>query len=98
MPIYEYECNSCHQHFDTMQKISEAPLENCTLCGAEKSLKKLVSNTAFHLKGGGWYKDLYASVKPGESSATTSKTTAPKTSETSTPAPVESKPKTDKAA
>lgn len=54
MPIYEYQCEACGHVFDSLQKISEAPLTTCPDCGAE-ALKKLVSAPAFRLKGGGWY-------------------------------------------
>jgi len=54
MPIYEYQCEECGHVFDSLQKISEAPLTTCPDCGAE-ALKKLVSAPAFRLKGGGWY-------------------------------------------
>jgi putative FmdB family regulatory protein len=54
MPIYEYRCEACGHTFDTLQKISEAPLTRCPACGKE-ALKKLISPSAFRLKGGGWY-------------------------------------------
>jgi len=54
MPIYEYQCEACGHVFDSLQKISEAPLTKCPDCGAE-ALKKLLSAPAFRLKGGGWY-------------------------------------------
>lgn len=74
MPIYEYQCEACGHVFDSLQKISEAPLTRCPDCGAE-ALKKLVSAPAFRLKGGGWYetdfktgdkKNLDKSDKAGE--------------------------------
>ena len=54
MPIYEYECGECGHVFETLQRISEAPLTECPACG-KSALKKLVSAAAFRLKGGGWY-------------------------------------------
>ena len=54
MPIYEYRCSACGYTFDNLQKVNEAPLTRCPECGAE-TLKKLVSPSAFRLKGGGWY-------------------------------------------
>ena len=54
MPIYEYECEACGHVFETLQRISEAPLTDCPSCG-KPALKKLVSASAFRLKGGGWY-------------------------------------------
>lgn len=54
MPIYEYQCRSCEHQFETIQRISEAPLTNCPECGVD-SLRKLISPVAFRLKGEGWY-------------------------------------------
>ena len=54
MPIYEYQCGSCEHVFESLQRISEAPLTHCPACG-KPELKKLVSAPAFRLKGGGWY-------------------------------------------
>jgi putative FmdB family regulatory protein len=54
MPIYEYQCGACGHTLETLQKVSEPPLTTCPACGAE-ALKKLISASAFRLKGGGWY-------------------------------------------
>lgn len=54
MPIYEYQCNSCHHHVDIMQKVSDSPITRCPECGKE-TLTKLVSAAGFQLKGTGWY-------------------------------------------
>ena len=54
MPIYEYQCQSCDQLTEALQKISDEPLLECPHCG-ESALKKKVSAAAFRLKGGGWY-------------------------------------------
>jgi putative FmdB family regulatory protein len=54
MPIYEYRCEACGHTFETLQKVSDSPLVRCPACGKD-ALKKLVSVSAFRLKGGGWY-------------------------------------------
>ena len=54
MPIYEYQCQSCHHELEALQKISDDPLEVCPECGAS-TLRKKISAAAFRLKGGGWY-------------------------------------------
>ncbi len=54
MPIYEYGCKACDHEFETIQRLSEAPLVDCPECG-EAALRKKVSAAAFRLKGGGWY-------------------------------------------
>ncbi len=58
MPIYEYQCPDCGHQFEQLQKISDEPVRVCPNC-QEPHLKKLVSQTSFVLKGGGWYKDHY---------------------------------------
>lgn len=54
MPIYEYQCRDCGHRFEALQKLSDAPLTDCPACG-RASVNKLVSASAFRLKGGGWY-------------------------------------------
>ena len=60
MPIYEYGCAACGHEFEEWQKITDPPPKACPACGKRK-VKKLVSMSSFHLKGGGWYADLYGS-------------------------------------
>ena len=67
MPIYEYVCKSCGHEFEEMQRFSDTPLEQCPSCQAESSVQRKVSKSAFHLKGGGWYKDGYGNSKPDSS-------------------------------
>jgi len=67
MPVYEYRCSKCNQEFEYQQRMSDDPKTVCEACGG--SLERLISRTAFQLKGGGWYKDLYASAKPGTGSS-----------------------------
>lgn len=58
MPIYEYICHACGEEFEALQKFSDAPLKSCQ-CGKKGSVERKVSLSAFHLQGGGWYKDKY---------------------------------------
>jgi len=53
MPIYEYRCLDCGYQFELMQKFSDPPAETCTSCSG--TVQKLISRSAFHLKGSGWY-------------------------------------------
>ncbi|HZN54190.1 MAG TPA: zinc ribbon domain-containing protein [Candidatus Polarisedimenticolaceae bacterium] len=57
MPIYEYRCKSCGRTLEVIQKIGDKPLTKCTECSG--SLEKLISRSAFQLKGGGWYNEGY---------------------------------------
>ena len=63
MPIYEYECPDCGQRFEHMQKITEESLSSCPKCGGQ-NVQRLVSASAFHLKGSGWYKNDYSKNEP----------------------------------
>ena len=64
MPLYEYECQSCHRRLEKIQKFSDPPLDVCPHCGGR--LEKLISSPAFQFKGSGWYVTDYAR-KSGES-------------------------------
>jgi putative FmdB family regulatory protein len=61
MPIYEYACGKCGHEFEVEQRITDDPIKTCPACRSRK-VKKLISQTSFVLKGGGWYSDLYSST------------------------------------
>lgn len=82
MPIYEYECQACGHRFEEWQKMSDDPIKVCPKCKKRK-VEKLISQTSFQLKGGGWYSDLYASAKPGSNSSESSGSTSSTSSESS---------------
>jgi putative FmdB family regulatory protein len=62
MPLYEYECITCHRLTEKIQKFSDAPLTVCPHCGGP--LERTITAPAFQFAGGGWYKDGYGSAKP----------------------------------
>ncbi len=66
MPIYEYNCKRCGD-FEITQRISEDPRKKCPTCGTK--VTKLISTSAFHLKGGGWYMTDYAKSGASKSGA-----------------------------
>ena len=63
MPIYEYRCNECQQVFEEWNKhIEEDSVPHtCPIC--KGTAHRLISNTSFALKGGGWYVTEYGSHK-----------------------------------
>jgi len=63
MPLYEYECGKCGNKIEVLQKVND-PDPKCK-CGS--TMKKLMSNTSFILKGNGWYATDYKNKKEGES-------------------------------
>lgn len=60
MPIYEYECPACGGRFEEMRKFSDPDLTECRMC-KRSPVRKVLSPTAFVLKGSGWYATDYAS-------------------------------------
>lgn len=58
MPLYEYQCQECGYHFEVRQRFSDAPLDTCRKCGG--AARKMISRSAFALKGGGWYQQGYS--------------------------------------
>jgi putative FmdB family regulatory protein len=89
MPLYEYECSQCHRRTEKIQKFSDPELTVCPYCGGP--LERTITAAAVSFKGGGWYKDGYASAKPAaggsESSTPASTTSSPAAPAASTPAP-----------
>ncbi len=59
VPIYEYECESCDERFELMQKFSDKPVKKCPKCGG--AVHKVLSPPALLFKGTGWYATDYAS-------------------------------------
>lgn len=76
MPIYEYKCAECGARVERMQKISDAPLTVCEVCGGK--LEKQWSLSGFQFKGAGWYVTDYSN-KTKETVADKSETAGAKT-------------------
>jgi putative FmdB family regulatory protein len=70
MPLYEYECTTCHKHTEKIQKFSDPEITVCPHCGGH--LERVISAPAVSFKGGGWYADGYGNAKPKSSSDGTS--------------------------
>ena len=80
MPLYEYECKTCHKRTEKIQKFSDVEITVCPHCGGE--LERTITAPAVHFAGGGWYKDGYGNAKPpatsgGESGAEKSEGATP---------------------
>lgn len=58
MPTYLYRCEVCEHGFEVVQKMRDKPLIYCPACDLE-SLRKVISNGNFQLKGKGWFKEGY---------------------------------------
>ena len=64
MPIYEYQCKKCEGVFEILQGFNDKPATKCEECGGR--LKKIISLSAFHLKGAGWYETDYGKKRISE--------------------------------
>ncbi len=94
MPIYAYHCRNCGADAEYIQKFSDPPMTVCEKCDGK--LERAVTAAAFHLKGGGWYKDGYASAKgDGGESKGEAKADAKSESKPAESKPAESKPASD---
>ncbi len=65
MPLYEYECTTCHKHTEKIQKFADPEITACPYCSG--ALKRVLSAPAIAFKGGGWYADGYGNAKPASS-------------------------------
>jgi len=54
MPTYEYQCKSCGEHHDVVQKFGDDPLTECPSCGGP--LRKVFGAVGVVFKGSGFYK------------------------------------------
>ncbi|MDQ6605074.1 MAG: FmdB family transcriptional regulator [Actinomycetota bacterium] len=60
MPIYEFRCQKGH-NFEVMQRMSDDPVTECTVCGA--SVERVFHPIAVHFKGSGFYNTDYGTRK-----------------------------------
>jgi putative FmdB family regulatory protein len=54
MPTYEYQCKSCGEHHDVVQKFGDDPLTECPSCGGP--VRKVFGAVGVVFKGSGFYK------------------------------------------
>lgn len=59
MPLYEYECDACGQHFELIRRYADPAVDVCTVCG-KGPVRRLISSPAIQFKGSGWYITDYA--------------------------------------
>ena len=71
MPLYEYECTTCHRRTEKIQKFSDPEITVCPYCTGH--LERVISAPAISFKGGGWYADGYGNAKPKSASDSASK-------------------------
>ncbi|CAK7002142.1 MAG: hypothetical protein DELT_00073 [Desulfovibrio sp.] len=84
MPIYEYHCDACDTVFEEIHPhIDDVVVEPCPKCG--KEAHRMISNTTFVLKGGGWYVTEYGNKKSDAAASGAAKDTSAAKPETSKP-------------
>ena len=69
MPIYEYRCEKGHT-FEVMQRMTDDPLTECTVCGAP--VQRVFHPVAVHFKGSGFYNTDYGKKKKAAAAAESS--------------------------
>jgi putative FmdB family regulatory protein len=85
MPTYEYECQTCHQRVEAVQRFTDPALTLCEHCGGE--LRKVFSAVGVVFKGSGFYKtDSRGAEKPSAPSTSTTPAAASTTESSATPA------------
>lgn len=78
MPTYEYQCKTCRQHFERVQRFSDAPVTECPSCGGE--VRRVIYPAGVIFKGTGWYKTDSRKGGDGEAKTSGSETKAETTS------------------
>jgi putative FmdB family regulatory protein len=74
VPLYEYKCKQCGAVFEVLQRHSAKPITTHKDCGGP--VERLISPSALHFKGSGFYITDYA--KGSNSSPRTSAKDTPK--------------------
>ena len=75
MPLYEYECPSCHHRFEKIESYSAPEKRKCPQCG--KMAGRVLTAPAIQFKGSGWYVTDYGGKgagTAGKSNGTSSST------------------------
>lgn len=76
MPLYEYQCKTCREVCEVLQRAKDKPLEKCPKCGGP--MIKRISSPAIQFKGSGWYITDYAKKSTEPSGAKGPKKAEPK--------------------
>jgi putative FmdB family regulatory protein len=65
MPIYEYECGSCHHRFDLKQGFHDKPQAECPQC--KKKARRVFHPAPIIFKGSGFYVTDHSTSNPASS-------------------------------
>lgn len=64
MPLYEFECPACGRVFEELRRSGDEAEAACPECG--QPAPRIVSLSAFALKGSGFYATDYVKRRPGQ--------------------------------
>jgi putative FmdB family regulatory protein len=53
MPVYEYECSTCHFRFDRKQRFDDEPVAICPQC--QNKSRRVLHSVPIFFKGSGFY-------------------------------------------
>jgi putative FmdB family regulatory protein len=56
VPIYDYVCSSCRHLTEVIHGINVDGPRFCPSCGAEGTMRKMLTTPTVHFKGSGWAK------------------------------------------
>ena len=62
MPIYEYECDSCHNRFELKQSFHDKPEADCPVC--KKKSRRVFHPAPIIFKGSGFYVTDHSTSNP----------------------------------
>jgi putative FmdB family regulatory protein len=74
MPVYEYECESCHHRFELRQSFHDEPVKECPSCRGR--VRKVFQAVSVFFRGSGWYVNDYGGRTNGSSDGTSTNGTS----------------------
>lgn len=55
MPLYEYDCTTCHATWEHEARITDPPQRVCPKCQQETARRLISAGGGFELRGEGWF-------------------------------------------
>jgi len=81
MPTYHYRCNSCEQHLEVVQRMTDEPITACAACGGQ--MVKVLKPAGIVLKGSGFYRNDNRSSRRSTTTSTDSSSSSESSSSSS---------------
>ena len=93
MPLYEYRCLQCGEHFDVRQKFADQILTTHETCGGK--VERVLSAPALQFKGSGFYITDYAKGSNSPANGDKKKSEGDAATKSDSSSKTEAAPKTD---